>query len=629
MVKSLKYKIHNDLPSDQILAEISTPLENIVNISKELSKQTYGKIPEESLEKIRFLYTNANIISSYLGGIQGPTLHKSSPCSVLDCMMNLGIFFKAIKDHDFKINLPNDHAYCEIDEMVFLKVMMSLIDKAVHSGGSQTVVDMTSVESQINISIKDNGPGIEPIFLDKIKSSLNDKSNNSGGLRLASQVFYRINGKLEIDSTIGEGTNINITIPTIDYKPEEKNQSSLETSENAFALIVDDEPIERLLMSQVIKKLGYTPLTAEDGNASLETLETYGGDIHLILLDLMMPGMTGIDTLKLIRAKYSSSELPVIMLTGKSHEKDIVNAFQSGANDYVKKPFIGGELIARIKTHVELSRATKSYKRFVPTEFIKLLGRESVPELQLGDQKELNITVMFSDIRNYTSFSEDLSPKDNFNFINEYLSRIVPIIRKYGGFIDKFIGDSIMALFDEDPIMAIRASIDIQNELESFNRERSDKGLPLIDVGTGIHRGSLVLGVVGEKSRLESTVISDAVNTASRIEGLTKTFGTSTIISHAALEASSFQEDIITRPLGSMKIKGRSHPVKIYEVSEAKDSTSTKDKEHRDLFAKAINFYEQEKWDEAQLIFNELINKFPDDPVICYFVDHCSIHHKK
>jgi len=178
----------------------------------------------------------------------------------------------------------------------------------------------------------------------------------------------------------------------------------------------------------------------------------------------------------------------------------------------------------------EIETLNKSYRRFVPEQFLTFLGHPSVVNVKLGDQVQKEMTILFSDIRSFTDISEKMSPEENFNFLNSYLNITGPHIRTHGGFIDKYIGDAIMALFphgEHGADDALKAAIEIKYSLMDFNKEREALGQIPIQVGIGLHTGMLMLGILGEAERMEGTVISDSVNLASRLEALTKHYGAS------------------------------------------------------------------------------------------------------
>ncbi|MCB0729382.1 MAG: adenylate/guanylate cyclase domain-containing protein, partial [Ignavibacteriae bacterium] len=172
-----------------------------------------------------------------------------------------------------------------------------------------------------------------------------------------------------------------------------------------------------------------------------------------------------------------------------------------------------------------------SFKKFVPNEFIRIIEKQDVSELKLGDFTHKEMCILFSDIRSFTSMSEKMTPKECFEFLNDYLGKMGPIIRKNGGFIDKFIGDAIMALFENSVDKALVTAIEMQTTISKINIQRQSLGLTPIKAGIGIHKGDMILGIIGENERFEGTVIADSVNTGSRIEELTKVYNSNILIS--------------------------------------------------------------------------------------------------
>jgi len=218
----------------------------------------------------------------------------------------------------------------------------------------------------------------------------------------------------------------------------------------------------------------------------------------------------------------------------------------------------------RLYQHTQL--INKAYERFVPKQFLAYLNKDSIIDVMLGDHIQREMTVCFLDIRGFTHLSEQMTPKDNFFFINEFLGTMEPVVMKYGGFIDKYIGDAIMALFPDSVDKAIEAGTALLRELERFNSERSLKKLEAIRIGIGMHTGSIMVGTVGGKVRMDTTVISDVVNIASRVEGLNKQYGTSFLITEATLERSQFPGAIESRRIGDVAIRGKEQAITIYEI---------------------------------------------------------------
>ncbi|HKZ70558.1 MAG TPA: adenylate/guanylate cyclase domain-containing protein, partial [Anaerolineales bacterium] len=267
-----------------------------------------------------------------------------------------------------------------------------------------------------------------------------------------------------------------------------------------------------------------------------------------------------------------------------------------------------------------LERTNKAYYRFVPREFLQLVGKEDIVAVELGDQIQRTMTVLFSDVRNFTSLSEKMSPEENFRFINDLLGTIGPIIREHHGFIDKYMGDGIMALFSEQPGDALRAAIAMRRSLTDFNVERAQQGEPPIRIGVGLHCGSLMLGTVGEPERMDGTVIADAVNTASRLESLTKLYGVSMIASEQVLESGGKADGGNVRMLGRVRAKGKQESLTLYEIFDG-DPAEVADRKNqtRAHFEQGLSLYQGGQFAEAKEHFDRVAQFNPDDPAAAYY----------
>lgn len=203
--------------------------------------------------------------------------------------------------------------------------------------------------------------------------------------------------------------------------------------------------------------------------------------------------------------------------------------------------------------------------KFVPYEFIRSLGHNVITDVKLGDQVEKIVTVLFSDIREYTTLSEQMTPAENFKFVCTFNERMGPAIRRNNGFINQYLGDAIMAIFPGTASDALSAAIEMQREVKEFNSIRKANGQLPIQIGVGMHTGPLIMGITGDADRLDATTISDTVNTASRLEGLTKHYKTSIILSDACLHQITNKEKFHLRYIGLVQLKGKKHSIKIHE----------------------------------------------------------------
>ena len=273
--------------------------------------------------------------------------------------------------------------------------------------------------------------------------------------------------------------------------------------------------------------------------------------------------------------------------------------------------------------------ADRKVNSFVPNEFIRLLGKKSLMELKLGDHLKREMTIFFSDIRQFTEIFESISPEEGFRFINSYFTRVVPIINQYGGFVDKYVGDSIMAIFPQSngADMAVRASVEIQKQIREYNKHRASTGYRALNVGIGIHTGPIILGVVGTHNRMQNTVISDAVNLASRIEGLTKTFGVAMAISGQTFRRLEHPEKYMFRYLGNVRVKGKSEPTSVYEILNGIDEELLEKKVRTSRnFEQGLFSFALRKYSDALDNFNTVLDVIPEDRASVVYCERCHEH---
>jgi CHASE3 domain sensor protein/class 3 adenylate cyclase len=282
------------------------------------------------------------------------------------------------------------------------------------------------------------------------------------------------------------------------------------------------------------------------------------------------------------------------------------------------------EIRQRTLAESQLIQLNQAALRFVPEKFIQLLNKESLLDVKLGEQVQQEMSILFSDIRAFTTLSESLTPEDNFRFINAYLARMGPAITAHHGFIDKYIGDAIMALFSRSADDAVQAGITMLNVLREYNQHRANSGYVPIQIGVGINTGALRLGTVGEQNRMDGTVIGDAVNLASRIEQLTKTYGVSLLISHHTLSQLEDPSKYAIRLIDRVKVKGKSEMVSVYEVFDA-DPTEVFSAKQATLtaFTEAVLLYHQQEISKAAEQFEWCLKVNPIDPVLQIYLKRC------
>jgi len=272
-----------------------------------------------------------------------------------------------------------------------------------------------------------------------------------------------------------------------------------------------------------------------------------------------------------------------------------------------------------------LNNTTAAYSRFVPREFLNLLGIEDIRKVELGQQVERKMTILFCDIRNFTALSETMSPQENFNFLNSYLVQMEPVITAHGGFIDKYIGDAIMALFPDSPDEALRCSQAMLRQLDEYNDGRQRAGYRPIRIGIGINTGIVILGTIGGAARMDGTVIGDAVNLAARLERLTKEYRVSVLISDYTLYSLDHPDDWSIRFLDRTQVRGKQGSHSVYEVFN-NDTPSLVQAKKRTikLFEQALACYHVGDIGAARQRLVDYAAAVPEDSAVHVYLERCN-----
>ena len=310
------------------------------------------------------------------------------------------------------------------------------------------------------------------------------------------------------------------------------------SEEPGVILAVDDLPENRELVSRLLQKTGHTVITAESGEEALELLDTMGVDV--VLLDLVMPGIGGAEVLRQLKDNEQLRATPVVMISGQQDMDQIVGCIEAGADDYLLKPFNPVLLQARISAGIERKRwhdreelyrqQLERREQFIRATFGRYLSDDIVDEilerpegLELGgDLRE--VTIMMSDIRGFTSLVEHLPPQQVVTLLNRYLGRMTDIILGFGGTIDEFLGDAVLAVFgapsrnDDDPDRAVRCALAMQSAMTEVNSANREDGLPEVQMALALNTGSVVAGNIGSERRSKYGFVGHAMNVTSRIE---------------------------------------------------------------------------------------------------------------
>jgi len=662
---------------DEFLAntshELRTPLNGIIGIAESLIDGATGTLPKETLFNLSLIVSSGIRLTQLVNDLLDFSKLKHKNISlqiqpigmreITDVVLTLSQPLIGKKSLQLVNSISSDVPLVDADENRVQQILHNFICNAIKFSQVGVVeVSAAVVKDYLEITISDAGIGIQADKLDRIFEAFEQADGSIGreyggtglGLAVTKQLVQLHGGKIRVVSQPGKGSQFTFTLPlsqatsvetpsTVSKllemnRDREKSveadislmidDESLVDSEaltpkaaGFHILIVDDEPINLQVLSNHLSLQNYQLTQTSDGREALALIQQ-GFKPDLVLLDVMMPRMTGYEVCQKIREHFPATELPIVLLTAQNQVSDLVEGFSSGANDYLTKPISKNELLARIKTHIQLSKINIAYSRFVPREFLEFLKRESIVDVQLGDQVQQEMTILFSDIRSFTTLSENMSPKENFDFLNDYLKRVGPVIRNHKGFIDKYIGDAVMALFPQTPDDALQAAIAMQQQVSLFNLERQAEDYPSLAIGVGLHTGSLMLGTIGEEQRMESTVIADAVNLASRLEGLTKIYGVGILISEQTLSQLNEPEQYSHRYLGQVLVKGKKAPVAVFEVYEGEsDALKTLKTQTRREFERGVELYELEKFEQAQAVFESILEKNEQDKPARLYVE--------
>lgn len=267
-----------------------------------------------------------------------------------------------------------------------------------------------------------------------------------------------------------------------------------------------------------------------------------------------------------------------------------------------------------MESNKSLKILNESLARFIPRELLAILGKKSVAEVGIGDFTQKEMTILFVDIRGFTSRSEKMTPQENFKFINDFLRVMAPVIRGHEGFIDKYLGDGFMAIFPTDADKALQAATMMLKTLNHYNSKHYANETEMIRMGIGLNSGMVMLGTVGEEQRMEETVISDVVNTSSRLQEMTKIYGASLLISNETYERLKSPENYDVRKIDTVALRGKIKPITIYEVFETDlPEVVLLKRETRAQFEEAVTLFHEKKYVEAKKLFEAIIERNPRD----------------
>ena len=364
-------------------------------------------------------------------------------------------------------------------------------------------------------------------------------------------------------------------------------------------LLVDDDAVNLFYLAELLELEGYETISASSGSEALRLAKSC--EPALILLDVMMPEMDGFEVCRQCRENPQLQTVPVIFLTALDDDESRLKALEIMGDDYITKPIQSKLLLAKIsnlfrlqamrnkdsqakltekiqeKTKKSLSAAwqinqalTEKFRLFVPEQFLHRIAPQGVESIELGNAKEEEMTILFCDIRGFTTIAEEMPAMETFKWLNAFFTQMNQVISLNNGFIDKFLGDAILAVFDrpdhhaEDAVMA---AVMMRQTLQDFNVSDEILNLEMpVDIGVGIHSGRGLIGTLGADSRMDSTVIGDVVNTASRLQDLTKVYGCQVIVSEKTISALNNSNSFNFNFIDDVTPRGKQKSLRVYEL---------------------------------------------------------------
>ena len=299
---------------------------------------------------------------------------------------------------------------------------------------------------------------------------------------------------------------------------------------------------------------------------------------------------------------------------------EIVTVVCSQAAVSIENALLYGDLQQSLDKQTAL---TNAYGRFMPPQFLKLLAKDSILDLQRGDQILRPITVMFADIRNFTGMAEAIGPARTFTFINRYLGHMEPAIHAHHGFVNQYLGDGIMALFPRSADDAVLAALTMLRAVRELNKELAAEGDTPVEIGIGLNGGPLMVGAIGGLDRMGRGVVGDATNVASRVEGMTKRYRTPLLIGESTFLALD-KAEVTTRLVDRVMPKGRESAMFVYEVLEAADPISQAGKiQTLADYERGVAHWSEGRFHEAEVYFNAVVAAFPGDTAAQLFAARC------
>ena len=633
--------------------ELDKPIRNILELSESLLKGSIGPMNSEQIATSSLIVSNGVRLSNMLNDILDFTRIKDDEVEIRKGAVNFNRVAQkvvnscdsliAVRDIKLSMEIESESCYVEADERRLEQVLYSLVSNSIrHTDKGSIVIKGQDNDGRFDVVLVVTGSDLDEDRVRNIFSAYEQGVNEGIDEQNISDLSFAIARKLL------ELHGASIDVETVDEKlqyrfeldcwqgerplteEEVLEMDALINLQPVFDEITSDRNIEVLISGKDVEELQILKSQLSTMNYSVVPMLS-GAELiarvketlpHLVVIDVKLSDMSGYEVCSEIRKVFSKDELPVILVINKEDVSEMMEGLTSGANDFLTRPYLQEEFLTRVNTHLQLARISHVYSRFVPTEFLNSLGQDNIVDVELGDQVSKEMTILFVDIRAFTSLSENMTPEENFKFINSYLSRFSPMITNNGGFVDKYIGDAIMALFPHSPEDALAAAKEMIEHVNVYNGHRANCGYNPIGIGVGIHTGNMILGIIGDEKRMQGTVISDAVNLASRIQDVTKLYKANVVISQDTFVKLENASDYNYRFLGRVRVKGKDNAVALFEIfdSDSEDDRELKKQTSVD-FEQAIMHFSQKEFKDAKDHLLKVTEINPNDETAKVFLN--------
>jgi signal transduction histidine kinase/ligand-binding sensor domain-containing protein/class 3 adenylate cyclase len=579
----------SDRMKDEFLAVIShelrTPLTGIIGLTEAMLAGSSGPLHESVQQGLRLIAGSGRRLASLVNEILDfkKLSHKKlriQPVAV-DVPSLLDVVKSTcqplIKDKPLVLGVSVQEGLPAVraDSNRLQQILFNLVGNAIKftDSGQVTLRAALSTEGWVRISVEDTGPGIRPehvkaIFrpFEQLEDSQTRQEGGSGlGLAITRELVRLHGSELKVESRIGKGSTFFFDLPVAQSdnlattEVLEAGTSSLEASDTVVAmtpasqsmedsqgsiLVVDDEAVNRRVICDFLSLAGFSVETAPDGPSALEAVEARSFD--LVILDVMMPRMSGYEVCRRLRTRYSAIELPVLLISARREDQDIVAGLEAGANDFVAKPIHRDVLTARVKTLVllrEIDRARQQeeeqeamrnalqkLKRYFPEPVVRQVIEQGQSVVSLPERRL--ITIVFADLQGFTELTDRFEAEVITSLLNEFVTVMGEVVAEHNGVLNEVLGDGLVILFGApDPMRkeqqaqaAVRCALAMQEAMMMLGRQWLEQGIDhQVGLRIGVHQDFATVGSIGSETLMAYRAVGSGVNLASRLQEICAT----------------------------------------------------------------------------------------------------------